>query len=158
MVDLDFPEALFFGGMDYNEQNTRRIDLVETRRRVGRYRSAMKAEVQRLWEDLGRVNAGLHAADRQGNTAPHWDTAVLLTAKLHALVKSLSAEIAKAERRYEQSCEAPPPVPPAAAVPPPAAAGVTLPTSEPVVAVKPATVQLSKPGPATLAALVRRIS
>jgi|GEM_PF-6991439 len=158
MVDLDFPAGLFFEAADYTVANTRPEDLDLTRSKVSRHRSKLKTTVTLLLDDLARINSSLHAADRQGNAAPHWDSAVALQNKLAAAVSHLADQIDRAERRYEASSDTPPPVPPAGAVPPPASAGAIHLATVPVVTEKPATVQLSKPGPATLAAMVRRSS
>jgi len=122
-TEVDFPAGLFFEAGDYTEANTRPEDLEETRRRVARHRSKLKATVALLLEDLARINSSLHAADRQGNAAPHWDSAVALKGKLDAAISHLADQLDKAVRRYEASFDAPPPIPPAAAAPPPAAAG-----------------------------------
>lgn len=122
-VEVEIPAGLFFEACDYTETNYRRESLSETRRRVSRHRSNLKATVALLLEDLARINSSLHAADRQGNAAPHWDSAVSLAGRLQAAVAVVAKEIDKAERRYEASVDAPSLIPPAAAVPPPAAAG-----------------------------------
>lgn len=103
-VEVEIPAGLFFEAADYNLANTRPEDLQETRRRVSRHRSKMKATVALQLEDLARINASLHAADRQGNAAPHWDSAVALMGKLQASVSHMASQIDKAERRFEESC------------------------------------------------------
>lgn len=105
-VVAEFPAGLFFEAADYTLLNTREDDLPETRRRVSRHRSKMKAAVALQLEDLARINSSLHAADRQGNAAPHWDSAVVLLGKLQKSVAHMAVQIEKAERRHEDQFRA----------------------------------------------------
>ncbi|ALV45807.1 hypothetical protein MB46_10280 [Arthrobacter alpinus] len=102
-VEVEIPAGMFFDATDYNEANTSLAHLEMTRRRVSKHRSALKARVALLLEDLGRISSSLHAADRQGNAGPHWDSALVLKGKLDSAVAHLADQIDKAECRYEES-------------------------------------------------------
>lgn len=104
-VEVEIPAGLFFEAADYTEVNTPLANVEMVRRKVSRHRSKLKAAITLQMDDLGRITAGLHAADRQGNAAPHWYSAVVLLGKLQASVSELAVQIDKAERRYEKSVE-----------------------------------------------------
>ncbi|MEV8180304.1 hypothetical protein [Specibacter sp. NPDC078692] len=106
-VEVEIPDGMFFDAADYNEANTPLTHLEMTRRKVSKHRSALKSRVTLLLEDLARISSSLHAADRQGNAAPHWDSAHVLAGKLEAAVSHLADQIGKAERRYEESFSLP---------------------------------------------------
>lgn len=106
-LTVEIPAGMFFDAGDYNLGNTHPAHLEATRFKVARHRSKLKASIALQLEDLARINSSLHAADRQGNAAPHWDSAVTLAAKLQKSVAHLADQLDKAERRYEESQLAP---------------------------------------------------
>ncbi|NVM97801.1 hypothetical protein [Arthrobacter sp. SDTb3-6] len=117
------PAGMFFEGHDYNPLNEKTMSILDTQRRVVRHRRDRKSDLHQVLDDLVRLNAAAHAADRQGNLAAHWDSLLSAAAQLSELVKKAGKQIDAAESRYEEFFESPPPVPPAGASSPSAPAG-----------------------------------
>lgn len=163
-VELELPSGMFFEALDYNPGNDRSKSLVDTQGRVARHRAARKSDVHQMLDDLLRLNAAAHAADRQGNLAAHWDSIVLAVGKLSALVSRVSSQIDSAESRFEEA-SAPagpspelhaPPVPPAGVVSPASPAGALSSPVHAVVTPKMAFVQVPKD--LSMSSRVRRTS
>ncbi len=102
--EVEIPAGLFFEAGDYTPANTEKECLAETQRKVARHRSKLKATLALQLEDLVKINNGTHAADRQGNAAAHWDSAVTLVGKIQHTVAAIAKQIDNAEQRYEEAC------------------------------------------------------
>lgn len=149
-VEVEIPSGLFFDAVDYNPCQEKSASLLDTQARVVRHRSKVKSSIALMLEDLGKIASSVHAADRQGNAAPHWDSAVALMDRLQERVSYLAKQIDNAERRYEEFFQ-----PPAVVVTPGLVVqpGMVLPS---VLQVGPSSVKPAKPS--TMAERVRRSS
>lgn len=148
-VEVEIPSGLFFDAVDYNPCQEKSASLLDTQARVVRHRSKVKASIALMLEDLGKIASSVHAADRQGNAAPHWDSAVALMGRLQDRVTYLAKQIDNAERRYEEFFQPPAVVAEGLVVKP----GVVL---TGVLQVGPSSVKPAKPS--TMAERVRRSS